>query len=142
MVLALARKEADRLNHHSVGTTKDVKKALAYASIEARELNHSYIGTEHILLGLLRAGEGVAARFFQRHEIDAGPVRNEILRELDPAFVPPNEAATPAPHAAPARPDPPRRNRTFWYFTPPSIPGCIVSPATESPFRWWDSEWF
>jgi hypothetical protein len=41
--------------------TPRVKKVLALASKEARALNHSYVGTEHILLGLLREGEGVAA---------------------------------------------------------------------------------
>ena len=42
--------------------TPRVKKVLALAGKEAKALNHSYVGTEHILLGLLREGEGVAAR--------------------------------------------------------------------------------
>ena len=42
--------------------TPRVKKVLALAGKEAKSLNHSYVGTEHILLGLLREGEGVAAR--------------------------------------------------------------------------------
>ncbi len=42
--------------------TPRVKKVLALAGKEAKTLNHSYVGTEHILLGLLREGEGVAAR--------------------------------------------------------------------------------
>ena len=42
--------------------TPRVKKVLALAAKEARELNHTYVGTEHILLGLLREGDGVAAR--------------------------------------------------------------------------------
>ena len=43
--------------------TPRVKKVLALAGKEAKALNHSYVGTEHILLGLLREGEGVAFRF-------------------------------------------------------------------------------
>lgn len=110
--LALARKEADRLNHNFVGTehlllgmivlgqgtavnvlktmgldletvrtevkkmvgtgpdhgylgnvpyTPRLKKVLALATKEAKALNHTYVGTEHILLGLLREGDGIAA---------------------------------------------------------------------------------
>ena len=52
-------------------------------------LNHSYVGTEHILLGLLREGEGVAARVLKSLEVDIERTRNEILKELDPNFTPP-----------------------------------------------------
>ncbi|MDD4932620.1 MAG: ATP-dependent Clp protease ATP-binding subunit [Methylacidiphilaceae bacterium] len=64
--------------------TPRVKKVLALAQKEAKGLNHSYVGTEHILLGLLREGEGVAARVLKNLEIDLERVRNEILKELDP----------------------------------------------------------
>src|SRR5262245_52314918 len=50
--------------------TPRVKKVLALAGKEARALNHSYVGTEHILLGLLREGEGVAARVLKSLEVD------------------------------------------------------------------------
>src|SRR4030088_153890 len=66
--------------------TPRVKKVLALAGTEAKALNHSYVGTEHILLGLLREGEGVAARVLKTLEIDIERTRNEILRELDPQF--------------------------------------------------------
>jgi ATP-dependent Clp protease ATP-binding subunit ClpC len=66
-----------------------VKKVLALAGKEAKALNHSYVGTEHILLGLLREGEGVAARVLKSLEIDIERTRNEILKELDPNFTPP-----------------------------------------------------
>lgn len=66
--------------------TPRVKKVLALSSKEARALNHSYIGTEHILLGLLREGEGVAARVLKALDIDIARCRNEILSELDPNF--------------------------------------------------------
>jgi ATP-dependent Clp protease ATP-binding subunit ClpC len=69
--------------------TPRVKKVLALAGKEAKSLNHSYVGTEHILLGLLREGEGVAARVLKNLEIDIERTRNEILKELDPNFTPP-----------------------------------------------------
>ena len=69
--------------------TPRVKKVLALAGKEAKSLNHSYVGTEHILLGLLREGEGVAARVLKSLEVDIERTRNEILKELDPNFTPP-----------------------------------------------------
>ncbi|MDE1171296.1 MAG: ATP-dependent Clp protease ATP-binding subunit [Verrucomicrobium sp.] len=66
--------------------TPRVKKVLALAGKEAKALNHSYVGTEHVLLGLLREGEGVAARVLKSLEIDLERARNEILKELDPNF--------------------------------------------------------
>jgi ATP-dependent Clp protease ATP-binding subunit ClpC len=130
-VLALARQEAERFNHHYVGTehlllgliklgqgvavnvlqrmgldlegvrmeveklvgphpetkmvgnipyTPRVKKVLVLAGKEAKALNHSYVGTEHILLGLLREGEGIAARVLKSLEVDPVRTRNEILK--------------------------------------------------------------
>jgi ATP-dependent Clp protease ATP-binding subunit ClpC len=77
--------------------TPRVKKVLALAGKEAKSLQHSYVGTEHILLGLLREGEGVAARVLKNLEVDIERTRNEILRELDPNFAPQEEGdAVPA----------------------------------------------
>ena len=77
--------------------TPRVKKVLALAGKEAKSLNHSYVGTEHILLGLLREGEGVAARVLKNLEVDIERTRNEILKELDPNFTPPDgEQETPS----------------------------------------------
>src|SRR5467141_1157442 len=73
--------------------TPRVKKVLALAGKEAKALNHSYVGTEHILLGLLREGEGVAARVLKSLEVDPARTRNEILKELDPNFTPPESEA-------------------------------------------------
>ncbi len=75
--------------------TPRVKKVLALAGKEAKALNHSYVGTEHILLGLLREGEGVAARVLKSLEVDIERTRNEILKELDPNFTPPESDAEP-----------------------------------------------
>ena len=80
--------------------TPRVKKVLALAGKEAKALNHSYVGTEHILLGLLREGEGVAARVLKSLEVDIERTRNEILKELDPNFTPPEAEAEPGEPAS------------------------------------------
>jgi ATP-dependent Clp protease ATP-binding subunit ClpC len=71
--------------------TPRVKKVLALAGKEAKALQHSYVGTEHILLGLLREGEGVAAQVLKNLEVDLDRTRNEVLKELDPNFNPAEE---------------------------------------------------
>jgi len=66
--------------------TPRVKKVLALANNERRALNHTYVGTEHILLGLLHEGDGVAARVLKNLEVDIEATRVEILKDLDPNF--------------------------------------------------------
>ena len=66
--------------------TPRVKKVLSLAAKEAKALAHTYVGTEHILLGLLREGEGVAARVLKNLDVDIELARAEILKELDPNF--------------------------------------------------------
>jgi ATP-dependent Clp protease ATP-binding subunit ClpC len=66
--------------------TPRVKKVLSLAAKEAKALNHTYVGTEHILLGLLREGDGVAARVLKNMDVDIEQTRQEILKELDPNF--------------------------------------------------------
>ncbi|MBI3874411.1 MAG: ATP-dependent Clp protease ATP-binding subunit [Verrucomicrobia bacterium] len=73
--------------------TPRVKKVLALAAKEAKALNHTYVGTEHILLGLLREGDGVAARVLKSLDVDIEQTRQEILKELDPNFASGEEAA-------------------------------------------------
>jgi len=68
----------------SIPYTPRVKKVLALAAKEARALRHPYVGTEHILLGLLQEGDGVAARVLKSFDVDVERTRMEILRELDP----------------------------------------------------------
>ena len=152
-VLALARKEADRLNHNFLGTehlllgliklgqgvavnvlqrmaldletvrlevekkvgtgpdqklvgnipyTPRVKKVLALAQKEAKAMNHTYVGTEHILLGLLREGDGVGAQVLKDLDIDIEQARQEILKELDPNYSAPEEP--PQPEAGEEKP--------------------------------------
>ena len=66
--------------------TPRVKKVLALANKEAKQLNHSYVGTEHILLGLLREGDGMASRVLTSLSVDLQTTRNEVLAEIDPNF--------------------------------------------------------
>ena len=68
--------------------TPRVKKVLALACKEAKALNHTYVGTEHILLGLLREGDGVAAMVLKNLDVNIEKCRQEILRELDPNIEP------------------------------------------------------
>src|SRR5665213_4359 len=136
-VLALARKEADRLNHNFLATehlllgliklgqgvavnvlqsmgvdletvrmevekqtpsgpdqkmignipyTPRVKTVITLAQREAKNLNHTYVGTEHLLLGLLREGDGVAAKVLRALDVDIEEARQRVLKELDPNF--------------------------------------------------------
>lgn len=87
--------------------TPRVKKVLAMAGSEARSLNHAYVGTEHILLGLLREGEGIASRVLRNLGVDLEKTRVEIMKELDPNYEPEGDApgggeGAPAPGQAPA----------------------------------------
>src|SRR3984885_12062699 len=155
-VLALARKEADRLNHNFLGTehlllgliklgqgvavnvlqkmgldletvrmevekqtpsgpdqkmignipyTPRVKKVIALAQKEAKNLNHTYVGTEHLLLGLLREGDGVAAKVLRALDVDIEEARQRVLKELDPNFAAqPGEEPPPGEPAAEKQP--------------------------------------
>ena len=62
--------------------TPRAKKVLEYAIEEARNLNHNYVGTEHILLGLLREHEGVAAQVLMNLGLKLEDVREEVLNLL------------------------------------------------------------
>ncbi len=62
--------------------TDRARRVVVLAQEEARLLNHSYIGTEHILLGLVRENEGVAARILADFDADSEKIRNEIIRML------------------------------------------------------------
>src|SRR5205823_2561175 len=84
--------------------TPRAQQVLALARKEADRFNHNYVGTEHILLGLLREGEGVAARVLKSLELDIERTRNEILKELDPNFTP-SESEQESPEASGARKD-------------------------------------
>jgi len=60
--------------------TPRAKRVLELALEEARQLGHNYIGTEHLLLGLLREGEGVAARVLENLDADPAKIRSQVIR--------------------------------------------------------------
>ena len=60
--------------------TPRAKRVLELALEEARQLGHNYIGTEHLLLGLLREGEGVAARVLENLDADPSKIRSQVVR--------------------------------------------------------------
>jgi len=156
-VLSLAQKEANRLNHHFLGTehlllgmialghgvgfsvlvklgldletvrkeierqiggasgqkpvgnppyTPRAKKVIALAQKEARSLSHTYLGTEHLLLGLLREGDGVAGKVLKDLGVELEKTRQEILKELDPNLQPGSSVAqkTSGQEKSPAEP--------------------------------------
>eukprot|EP00961_Rhodomonas_salina_P228092 3083083-Rhodomonas_salina.1 len=62
--------------------TPRAKRVLELSLEEARQLGHNYIGTEHLLLGLIREGEGVAARVLENLALDLTKVRTQVIRLL------------------------------------------------------------
>ncbi|WDV48272.1 ATP-dependent Clp protease ATP-binding subunit [Clostridiaceae bacterium M8S5] len=66
-----------------LGFTPRVKKVFEMSFIEAKTLGHNYVGTEHLLLGLIREGEGVAGALLKSLEIDLNKVRQEIMQMLN-----------------------------------------------------------
>ena len=62
--------------------TPRAKRVLELSLEEARQLGHNYIGTEHLILGLIREGEGVAARVLENLGVDLSKVRSQIIRSL------------------------------------------------------------
>ena len=68
--------------------TPRTKKVFQLAMAEAQSLSHSYVGTEHILLGLIHEGEGVAGQVLRNLGVDLDDARQEVMRELDPDFEP------------------------------------------------------
>ncbi|MFI0435534.1 MAG: ATP-dependent Clp protease ATP-binding subunit [Parachlamydiaceae bacterium] len=63
--------------------TGKVKKVFEYANEEAANLNHNYVGTEHLLLGLLKQTDGVAAQVLENLNVNLKEVRKEVLKELE-----------------------------------------------------------
>lgn len=86
--------------------TPRAKRVLELALEEARQLGHSYIGTEHLLLGLLREGEGVAARVLENLDADPAKIRSQVSRLPTILRGPRVKAAAAEPVLLPPRPLP------------------------------------
>ena len=67
-----------------IGLTPRAKKVIELAVDEARRLNHHYIGTEHLLLGLVREGEGIAAGVLESLGVSLEKVRAQVIYVLQP----------------------------------------------------------
>lgn len=86
--------------------TGKVKKVFEYANEEAANLNHNYVGTEHLLLGLLRQTDGVAAQVLENLNVNLKEVRKEVLKELETfnlQLPPIGQAGTPPPGTPPGQ---------------------------------------
>jgi ATP-dependent Clp protease ATP-binding subunit ClpA len=94
--------QAKRSGH--IPFTPQAKKALQLALREAVQLGHNYIGTEHILLGLIREGDGPAARVLARLGADLDGVRTEVARLLRGFHGEPAAAAAAAAASFPGKP--------------------------------------
>src|SRR5919205_3007745 len=72
----------DRMIVGEIGLTPRAKKVIELAVDEARRLGHHYIGTEHLLLGLVREGEGIAAGVLERLGVNLERVRTQTIQVL------------------------------------------------------------
>ncbi len=81
--------------------TERAKKVLLYAQREAKRFNHDYVGPEHILLGMIRLGEGVAADVLQSLDIDLKKIRLEVEKHVQSG--PDTVAVGQLPHNTPAK---------------------------------------
>jgi ATP-dependent Clp protease ATP-binding subunit ClpA len=77
----------DRVVLGEIGLTPRAKKVIELAVDEARRLNHHYIGTEHLLLGLIREGEGIASGILESVGLNLEQVRRETLAVLNKADI-------------------------------------------------------
>jgi ATP-dependent Clp protease ATP-binding subunit ClpC len=89
VTLQNARKEVEKIIGRGnrpvpseIPFTPKAKRVFEQAFTEARALGHNYIGPEHLLLGLLREGEGVAAKVLGNLDVDSDLARNEVIRKL------------------------------------------------------------
>ena len=85
-----------------IAFTPRAKKVLELSVEEARRFNHSYIGTEHILLGLVKEGEGIAAKVLQDLKIDLEKIQAEVIRLLGDQGKPGAQASTSKKSQTPA----------------------------------------
>ncbi|HVS39787.1 MAG TPA: Clp protease N-terminal domain-containing protein [Gemmataceae bacterium] len=81
-VEVIAQPGPDHVTPGKLLQTRPAKRAVVYSIDEARNLNHNYIGTEHLLLGLLREQEGVAAQLLMNLGLKLDDVREAVLRLL------------------------------------------------------------
>ncbi len=86
-----------------VPLTVKARRVIELALEEARRLQHSYIGTEHLLLGLIREGEGVASRVLANLGVDLDDTRKRVLEKLKAEYGAPPQPAAPGPGTGPGK---------------------------------------
>ncbi len=96
----------DRPVRGEVGLTPRAKRVIELAIDEARRLGHDYVGSEHILLGLVREGEGIAAGVLQSLGVGLDAVRHEVLRLVAPGSEGPAPSNIAPMDLAPNQPSP------------------------------------
>jgi ATP-dependent Clp protease ATP-binding subunit ClpA len=92
--------QGDEVTQGEIPFTPRAKKVLELSLREAKALQHGYIGTEHILLGIVRENEGVAARILVDFDADAATIRGEVIRMLS-GGEPPDQEGLSKPQAPP-----------------------------------------
>jgi ATP-dependent Clp protease ATP-binding subunit ClpC len=92
----LVRAGPDMVTMGKLPQTPRAKKVIEYAIEEARNLNHNYVGTEHLLLGLLREHDGVAAQVLMNLGLKLDEVREEVLNLLGAGVEPDETPAMPS----------------------------------------------
>src|SRR5512136_2059966 len=111
----LVQSGPDMVTMGKLPQTPRAKKVIEYAMEEARALNHNYVGTEHLLLGLLREHDGVAAQVLMNLQLKLDDVRTEVLNLLGAGMEQEEQAPggpEGAPGAAPAEGGPQRRTKS------------------------------
>jgi ATP-dependent Clp protease ATP-binding subunit ClpC len=93
----LVKAGPDMVTMGKLPQTPRAKKVIEYSIEEARNLNHNYVGTEHLLLGLLREQEGVAAQVLMNLKLQLDEVRDEVLNLLGAGVEPEEEAVAGGP---------------------------------------------
>ncbi|MDR0869316.1 MAG: ATP-dependent Clp protease ATP-binding subunit [Planctomycetaceae bacterium] len=107
----LVRSGPDLVTMGKLPQTPRAKKVIEYAMEEARNLGHNYVGTEHLLLGLLKEDEGVAAQVLQNLGLKLDNVRQEVLNLLGHA-IDPNDAELEADNENPDQPQQKGKSKT------------------------------
>jgi len=80
---SLERPAANIVSQHRPAETAGAKKTIEFAVAEAEELGHDYVGTEHLMLGLLREGEGLACQILMGFDVRLDALRTETLKLLN-----------------------------------------------------------
>ncbi len=122
----------DRIVLSEIGLTPRAKKVIELAVDEARQMNHHYIGTEHILLGLIREGEGIAAGVLESLGVTLARVHHQTYLVL--------EANTSSRQAASTEAKPPETAQGSSSveqkspYVPPSVPFTSLTQGGYDPF--------